>query len=126
MFSSLSILPNRGRYKLLNINTDDADADAESVDIEYSAEHKQRTAKSILVKVLGAVAIMYATFSGLRALSRASFGKGWMSCHGAHRNLSNLTALPWHYQLPSGDRIPSIALGMGLVITNAHSGDIHK
>ena len=125
MFSSLSILPNRGRYKLLNINADNADV--ESVDIEYSAEeNKQRTAKSILVKVLGAVAIMYATFSGLRALSRASFGKGWMSCHGAHRNLSNLTALPWHYQLPSGDRIPSVAFGMGSVITNAHSGDIHK
>ena len=124
MFSSLSILPDRGRYKLLNINADDADV--ESVDVEYSAEHKQRTAKSILVKVLGAVAIMYATFSGLRALSRASFGKGWMSCHGAHRNLSNLTALPWNYPLPSGDRIPSVALGMGSVITNAHSGDIHK
>ncbi|KAJ7205676.1 NADP-dependent oxidoreductase domain-containing protein [Mycena rebaudengoi] len=45
-------------------------------------------------------------FSGLRHVSRV--GLGLPRCMG-HRNL---TSLPSHYTLPSGDKIPSVALGV--------------
>lgn len=35
----------------------------------------------------------------------------WATCHGAQRNSSTLAKLPSHYTLPSGDSIPSVALG---------------
>lgn len=36
----------------------------------------------------------------------------WATCHGAQRNSSTLAKLPSHYTLPSGDSIPSVALGV--------------
>lgn len=45
----------------------------------------------------------------IRAFSRLS---PWRSCHGPHRKLSNsIGGLQSHFQLPSGDRIPSVVLG---------------
>ncbi len=32
-------------------------------------------------------------------------------CAGSHRNVSSVAFLPTHYTLPSGDKIPSVALG---------------
>lgn len=64
---------------------------------------------------LSFVAIMYATFSGIRLLARSKIFQG---CSGSgamngtmHRNMSTAT-LPSHYTLPSGDKIPSVALGV--------------
>ncbi|RDX48821.1 hypothetical protein OH76DRAFT_1351665 [Lentinus brumalis] len=33
-------------------------------------------------------------------------------CAGSHRNVSSVASLPTHYTLPSGDKIPSVALGV--------------
>ncbi|KAI0080695.1 hypothetical protein K474DRAFT_1682434 [Panus rudis PR-1116 ss-1] len=54
---------------------------------------------------------MYAAFLGTRALfSKSAFRSGpRFGCHGQYRNLSSL---PSHYTLPSGDKIPSVALGV--------------
>lgn len=117
---SLSSLPEGGTYKLLPSSTD-IDSDAERADIQDSQPRKQRTVKYILVKVLGALAIMYATFTGLRTLTRLSVVRPLsmrpgVACHGLQRNMSKSASLPWHYQLPSGDRIPSVALGTAAVI----------
>jgi hypothetical protein len=66
--------------------------------------------KKIILHILAIIAIMYATFSGVRYISRSNlkFPKGLWGCHGAQRNLSSL---PSHYTLPSGDKVPSVALG---------------
>ncbi|KAM6494256.1 NADP-dependent oxidoreductase domain containing protein [Amanita muscaria] len=56
---------------------------------------------------------MYASFYGLRQLFRSPYGNRflhWKGCH--HRNSSTAIELPTHYVLPSGDKIPSIALGV--------------
>src|ERR1700733_21117 len=52
--------------------------------------------KKIIFHLLAVVAIMYATFSGVRYVSRSNlkFAKGRWGCHSAHRNLSSLTS---HY-----------------------------
>lgn len=74
----------------------------------------QKKAKNITIRILAAFAIMYAVTSGLRQISR-SFPAGlqWIAkdCHGLHRNHSTITTLPTHYTLPSGDKIPAVALG---------------
>ena len=66
--------------------------------------------KKILFRVLAAFAVMYFAIQGIRAFAKSSaqflHGPG---CHGGmHRNLSSL---PSQYTLPSGNQIPSVALG---------------
>ncbi|KAL6300719.1 NADP-dependent oxidoreductase domain-containing protein [Sparassis latifolia] len=53
---------------------------------------------------------MYAVFYGVRLLTRSSkrFGSGCRTGAG----MRNLSSLPTHYTLPSGDKIPSVALGV--------------
>ncbi|TFK40509.1 NADP-dependent oxidoreductase domain-containing protein [Crucibulum laeve] len=38
--------------------------------------------------------------------------RGLKGCHGAQRNMSTGNNLPSHFKLPSGDKIPSVALGV--------------
>ncbi|KAI0671193.1 NADP-dependent oxidoreductase domain-containing protein [Trametes maxima] len=52
---------------------------------------------------------MYASFVGVRAVARTAKVRMGRPCHGAERNLSSL---PSHFTLPSGDKIPSVALGV--------------
>ena len=53
---------------------------------------------------------MFGSFVGFRAL-RAPIGSPvWRSCHAGQRNQST-SPLKGHYELPSGDKIPAIALG---------------
>ncbi|EIW52463.1 uncharacterized protein TRAVEDRAFT_32150 [Trametes versicolor FP-101664 SS1] len=52
---------------------------------------------------------MYVSFLGVRAISRSSKMRMGKPCHAVHRNLSSL---PSHYTLPSGHKIPSVALGV--------------
>ncbi len=70
---------------------------------------RQRFTKSHPLLFVGALAIAFGMFMSLRAFSRLS---PWRSCTGSHRKLSNSTGgLQNHFQLPSGDKIPSVALG---------------
>lgn len=60
---------------------------------------------------------MVVAVQGLRTFTRSSLGflhSGVRGC-GGMRNVS-LKALPTHYVLPSGDKIPSVALGMVMLI----------
>lgn len=72
-----------------------------------------------LIIVFGA---MYITIVGLRTVKNTGSLlplSSWSSCRGkilgsgSHRNFGTL---PTHYILPSGDRIPSIALGAAVTI----------
>lgn len=98
------------------------------VDEDDPHTRKRRSIKSTLVRVLGVLAIMYAAFAGLRALSRTKFaGRIWESCGGGpmHRNMSMEAGakLPSHYVLPSGDRIPAVALGTVQYFECYHSSE---
>ncbi|KAF7982128.1 hypothetical protein HWV62_29857 [Athelia sp. TMB] len=59
-------------------------------------------------RLLGAFVVVFVTFFSLRQLSWSNLNWIW-GCHGAAHNISSL---PNHYTLPSGDKIPSIALGV--------------
>lgn len=68
--------------------------------------------KSVLFSIVATTAVMYALYLGSRSLlgSLPRFRHGARPGCGLHRH-RNLTALPSHYTLPSGDKIPSVALG---------------
>jgi hypothetical protein len=71
-----------------------------------------RKRKKNIFYILALVATIYVAFSGLRHIFWSNFGfpeEPW-ACLGAQNNLSGL---PSHYTLPSGDKIPSVALGTG-------------
>ena len=79
-----------------------------------AARTRTRCAKNILLCALALCAIMLVALRPLRSVLRvplrgsgARMGHG---CHAAHRNLST-SALPETFALPSGDKIPSVALG---------------
>ncbi|OJT03862.1 hypothetical protein TRAPUB_5453 [Trametes pubescens] len=73
------------------------------------APRVQNRHKRLLFHILAVAAVMYVSFLGVRAISRSSKMRMGKPCHGAHRNLSSL---PSHYTLPSGHKIPSVALGV--------------
>lgn len=80
-----------------------------------SARRKKAAKKNLLLKLIIAIAVMFTLVSGARTLSRSTF---WKVCHGGQRNISTGN-LPSHYTLPSGDKIPSVALGtvnIGLLV----------
>ncbi|PFH54002.1 hypothetical protein AMATHDRAFT_78743 [Amanita thiersii Skay4041] len=55
---------------------------------------------------------MYASFYGIRRLTQSIYTHNPLrlkNCYSSHRNISSL---PTHFTLPSGDKIPSIALGV--------------
>ncbi|KAH9891869.1 NADP-dependent oxidoreductase domain-containing protein [Cubamyces lactineus] len=52
---------------------------------------------------------MYVSYIGVRTVTRSAKLRLGTPCHGARRNVSSL---PTHYTLPSGDKIPSVALGV--------------
>ncbi|KAL5501862.1 hypothetical protein ACEPAH_9123 [Sanghuangporus vaninii] len=75
--------------------------------------------KLIFTRLLVAFVVMFLAFSGLRSLtlSRSASRTAWSSGVGSacHRNGSlkaGLSTLPSHFELPSGDKIPSVALGV--------------
>ncbi|KAF8133332.1 NADP-dependent oxidoreductase domain-containing protein, partial [Boletus edulis] len=65
--------------------------------------------KRLIIYILSFIALMYAAFSAARLARSRGF---WMTCYGPRRNQSELARLPTHYTLPSGDKIPSVALGV--------------
>lgn len=64
--------------------------------------------KRFFFYLISFVALMVAACSAVRLARTRGF---WMTCYGPRRNQSNLARLPSHYALPSGDKIPSVALG---------------
>lgn len=67
--------------------------------------------KRVLFYVLTIFTVMFFALQGLKVFVRSSsqFLHHGPGCHGGmHRNLSSL---PSHYTLPSGNKIPSVALG---------------
>ncbi|KAI9065994.1 hypothetical protein FKP32DRAFT_1756257 [Trametes sanguinea] len=70
-----------------------------------------RSFKRVLFHILAISALMYMSFVGVRAVARSAKLRMPIGapCRGAQRNLSSL---PTHYTLPSGDKIPAVALGV--------------
>ena len=78
--------------------------------------------RRLLTYALYAFALVQVSYVGTRYYLDAAHGHGaahgkshrlGTPCHGAHlhRNHSSVPGLQTHYTLPSGDRIPSAALG---------------
>ncbi|KAF7768022.1 hypothetical protein Agabi119p4_7265 [Agaricus bisporus var. burnettii] len=98
--------------------TEPKDAKATSVDLEASHRPDSRiTFKKVALYSLAALAVMYAVMLGIKEVPSAC--RMWRSksmamkgaiAHGANRTMS--TGLPSHFTLPSGDKIPSVALGV--------------
>ncbi|KAI5123091.1 hypothetical protein M0805_001447 [Coniferiporia weirii] len=100
--------------------------DTDIVDIHkaYPPKSTSRSFKSVFARLLAVLIIMYLAFRlGIRQTFRLSktspLSGGFLSaCHGVPRNAStkavgsSSNGLPTHYRLPSGDSIPSVALGV--------------
>ena len=74
-----------------------------------------RTFKDDLFRVLAVAAVMYASLCGLRQLFAHPYHFnlfGPKNCHSMNGNLSAMARLPAYYPLPSGDKIPTVGLGM--------------
>jgi hypothetical protein len=95
---------------------------AEKVDyIPFSQEHhsvslpQNRAKSSLLTRVVRISAVAAIMLLGIRAvLPSSNFSRlGRAAGCGGHRKLVNdaKLKLPAHYSLPSGDQIPSVALG---------------
>ena len=68
--------------------------------------------KRLFLYLISLAALMFASCSAVRLARSRGF---WMTCYGPRRNQSNLARLPSHYTLPSGNKIPSVALGRRLI-----------
>ncbi|KAG2133184.1 NADP-dependent oxidoreductase domain-containing protein [Suillus bovinus] len=66
-----------------------------------------RKRRSLLV--IAVIIIMFTSLPFVHMIRSRGF---WGACHGSQRNSSTLAKLPSHYTLPSGDNIPSVALGV--------------
>lgn len=99
------------------------------LDLEAALRHKRKTTvKRIAFHVLAVLAIMYALVLAVKEFPAACrmvrskgmhmkngtyvyMGHNMTGCHGANRTMSTASGLPGFYTLPSGDKIPSVALG---------------
>ncbi|CCM00991.1 uncharacterized protein FIBRA_03039 [Fibroporia radiculosa] len=84
--------------------------DPEEVSVDPTSSPTSRlTSRLSFTAVARLIAVMVLAYAGVRFLTRAAL-KLRAPCHsGLQRNLSSL---PTHYTLPSGDKIPSVALGV--------------
>jgi hypothetical protein len=105
---SHTMSPRSSRVAYQAIPTDDIDDDNKPS--HFPLLHNKKAV--FLRRILTVLAILYATMMGLRYLGRTG-RLPWSSpvCRGVHRNVSTGAGLPSHYVLPSGDKIPSVALG---------------
>lgn len=106
------------------------DKDEQLVDLEASRARRDRrttVVKKIIFHILAALAIMYALVLAVKEIPTACrmFRNNGVlmknvtsvntqklgGCHGANRTLSTAAGLPSFHSLPSGDKIPSVALG---------------
>lgn len=105
LFQSLHAPAMPVAYKPLSTHDPERDPHTDSPAIPDPNSHSAR-AKNLLLRLLLLAAVMYAAFRALGSIRPRMRAP----CHIApsHRNLSSL---PSHYTLPSGDQIPAIALG---------------
>jgi hypothetical protein len=102
------------------------DKDEQVVDLEASGVRRARRTtviKKIFFHILAVIAIMYALVLAARGIPAACrmirngkipnpvHTQKLNGCHGANRTLSTGAGLPSFHMLPSGDKIPSVALG---------------
>ncbi|KAH9948259.1 NADP-dependent oxidoreductase domain-containing protein [Amylocystis lapponica] len=103
-------MPAPPAYKPLStVDPEDGVQDRDQATVNRTL--RARRTKKLLFYFVAVAATMYAMFSGFKFLVRTGpkrFASG-PGCHGAQRNLSSL---PSHYALPSGDKIPAVALGV--------------
>ncbi|KAJ7081581.1 NADP-dependent oxidoreductase domain-containing protein [Mycena belliarum] len=71
------------------------------------SQPRSRGLKRTAFRIVAVVALMVMLLSGVRHVSRIALPR----CKGG-RLYQNITSLPSHYTLPSGDKIPSVALGV--------------
>jgi hypothetical protein len=75
-----------------------------------NVEVKSTSAKrNIVLASFGLIFMFYTALSSIRNGSPAI--RGALGRFGCHRGMGSATALPAHFKLPSGDRIPAVALG---------------
>lgn len=108
------------RYEL--VPTVDKDDEAEP----FTRRKKPLGNKRFFLYLISFAALMVAGCSAVRLARSRGF---WMTCYGPRRDQSNLARLPSHYTLPSGDKIPSVALGRRSIYATsitwgAHCGHI--
>lgn len=92
----------------MNLNDD------HKLELPTTAHHleseKKNPSRLRLVHLIAAMFVTYATFATLRGGAKVT-GNYWLGC--GHRNASKLAStLPAYRTLPSGDKIPSVALGV--------------
>lgn len=94
-------------YQLLPV-ADSGDSD--KIPDDWKPNPRIAHAKQVLFRTLALLCIMIAGYQGMQSFVKSSskFLDRKLCRIGAHRNLSSL---PSHFTLPSGDRIPSVALG---------------
>ncbi|OJA16396.1 hypothetical protein AZE42_08838 [Rhizopogon vesiculosus] len=76
---------------------------------ERDSFRKDTRKRGFCLRAIAIIAIMWASLTAARMFRSKGF---WSACHGLQRNSSTLAQLPSHYTLPSGDKIPSVALGV--------------
>lgn len=79
-------------------------------DEQLTRKIKREKVKKILFHALVVFTVMFVALQGLKAFIRSSerfLHQGMKGCHGR-----NLSSLPSHHTLPSGDKIPAVALGI--------------
>ncbi|KAJ8583337.1 hypothetical protein M405DRAFT_875950 [Rhizopogon salebrosus TDB-379] len=76
---------------------------------ERESSRKDTRKRRFCLHAIAIIAIMWTSLSATRMIRSKGF---WAACHGSQRNSSTLAQLPSHYTLPSGDKIPSVALGV--------------
>jgi len=74
---------------------------------QESLQRKDPRKRRFPLLVIAIIMIMCVSLPCVRMI-RSRF---WPACHSPQRTYSSLTKLPSHYTLPSGDKIPSVALG---------------
>ena len=92
--------------------TSEEDEESQTLKSRLSRFGPSSNTKSVLFSVVATAAVMYALYLGSKSLlsSLPKFRHGMRPGCGLHGQ-RNLTTLPSYYALPSGDKIPSVALG---------------
>ncbi|KAK7695590.1 hypothetical protein QCA50_000226 [Cerrena zonata] len=94
--------------------TSEEDEESQTFKSRLSRLRPTSSTKSVLFGIVATAAVMYALYLGSRSVLRSlpKYHHGMRPGCGLHGHHRNLTSLPSHYTLPSGDKIPSVALGV--------------
>ncbi|KAG9308474.1 hypothetical protein JVU11DRAFT_11816 [Chiua virens] len=83
--------------------------DKDDDDEPFVPRRKPFVKRRLAIYSVSFLLLMLASISAVRFARSRGF---WATCYGPQRNQSSLAKLPSHYTLPSGDEIPSVALGV--------------